>query len=85
MQQDPSVNGPLSEILGENTSELKVRLAQAMSGAQDISGLIKRKRPAEEGVISSGSGVTEAKGEKKVSFAMTDDDEDAHKKSKVDE
>ncbi|KAK7205187.1 hypothetical protein BZA70DRAFT_224455, partial [Myxozyma melibiosi] len=36
---------PIADILGGNADTIKARLAEAFAGAQDISGLVKRKRP----------------------------------------
>ncbi|KAK9450926.1 uncharacterized protein V1518DRAFT_412089 [Limtongia smithiae] len=47
--------GPLSDALGESESDIKNRLVDAITQAQDISGLVKRKRPTESEAAAASS------------------------------
>ncbi|KAG8628701.1 hypothetical protein KVT40_002566 [Elsinoe batatas] len=41
-----AIGGILGSLLGESAAEQKARIAEAMKGANDLSGLIKKKKPA---------------------------------------
>jgi HAT1-interacting factor 1 len=39
------MSGILAQVLGESTSEQKVRIQEATKNANDLSGLVKKKKP----------------------------------------
>lgn len=54
------MSGILGQILGESTAEQKARIQEATQNANDLSGLVKKKKPkaqpATNGASADGSG-----------------------------
>ena len=69
---DDPMAGMLQQILGETSAEQKARIAEATKGANDLSGLVKKKKakPAATGAGASATATT-SNGKRKL------DDEEA--------
>jgi HAT1-interacting factor 1 len=85
------LNGILGQILGESKDEQKKRLEEASIGAKDLSGLVKRKKPATE-ENSASSNTTTSNGiatntwkRKALGFAEEVEETGKAKKARVDE
>ncbi|KAI9788919.1 MAG: hypothetical protein M1816_006484 [Peltula sp. TS41687] len=83
-----SLAGILSSVLGATPAEQKAKLEEVMKGANDLSGLVKRKKPATDAKVSTPdleSGLKEANGPKKRKAEESTDAEETElaKKSKV--
>ena len=87
------LNGILGQILGESPEQQKTRLEEASKTANDLSGLVKRKKapstkpePAEQtNGQSNGTAANSTNGKRRIEVADLLDEAVEFKKSKVEE
>lgn len=82
---DPSnpLAGILGQIMGESTTEQKARIDEATKNANDLSGLVRKKKPI---AVQSTSGVEEVNGKGKRKLDVTDAGSEADgKRAKTEE
>lgn len=80
------LSGILGSILGETQEAQKAKLAEASKSANDLTNLVKRKKPAmTERQIDDDGGILQSNGKRKVDTAEIDEDLVTGKKAKMDD
>jgi HAT1-interacting factor 1 len=80
--EDP-LGGILGSILGESASEQKARIEQATKSANDISGLVKKKKAPEPAAPVAGE--VNGKGKRKLEEALEGENGVDSKKARVED
>lgn len=80
------LSGILGSILGETQEAQESRLAEASKSANDLTNLVKRKKPAKtEKQIDDDGSVLQSNGKRKVDSAEIDEELVTGKKAKMDD
>lgn len=80
------LSGILGSILGETQEAQESRLAEASKSANDLTNLVKRKKPAKtEKQIDDDGSVLQSNGKRKVDWAEIDEELVTGKKAKMDD
>lgn len=79
------LSGILGSILGETQEAQEARLAEASKSANDLTNLVKRKKPAKTGEPINDEGVLTNNGKRKVDSAEANTESGAGKKAKKDD
>ncbi len=85
MDASHPLSGILGEILGESPAARDARLEEANRGANDLTGMVKRKKPTQEGEGSKAAEieVPQTNGKRKVDFAEDTEEVGTGKKVKI--
>ena len=77
------LSGILGSLLGESPAEQQTRLEEAKKGATDLTGLVRRKKPAEAATAAETS--VNGGGKRKVEFAEEVEEVGTAKKTRVED
>jgi HAT1-interacting factor 1 len=66
--------GILAQVLGESTADQKARIAEASKNANDLSGLVKKKKPKASTSNGAAAGASATNGKRKLDDDLADGD-----------